>query len=127
MKYIKEYENYTQKNIDKKYYVWKAAYFPVEKVAIIEILDSTTKNIKYVAVKRTDWRGKDFFTDKKQESITYGNFVQLRKWKRDKYNILFETDSEEDAIDFYTLYIGNREVITKDNWQMYRNANKYNI
>ena len=131
MKYIKEFENYTIRNIDKKYYVWKLPHYPEPKIGVIEVLDSSTKNIKYLSLKRTDWRGKDFFTGQKKEALI-GNIVLLRKWKRDKHNILFETDNEEDAIDFYNVYLQYNQpfslnIVNKDNWKIYKGTNKFNI
>jgi hypothetical protein len=126
MKYLKTFENYTQINIDKKYYVWKLPHFPEYKIGVIKILEASTKNIKYTSLKRTDWRIFDFFTNKQKKNITDDDTVSLRKWKKDKHNILFETDNEEDSIIFYNLYISNKN-INKDNWETYRDTNKYNL
>lgn len=97
---------------------------------MIEILDATTKNIKYTSLRRTDWRGRDFFTGQNIGNI--GSIVPLRKWKRDKHCILFETDNEEDATDFYLTYIKynhpfSLNIVNKDNWKIYRDSNKFNI
>lgn len=126
MNHLKIFEKYTQKDIDKKYYVWKAPAFPEHKIGVIEILNADTENIKYVTLRRTDWRGRDFFTSQRLEN-KFGDLVTLKKWKRDKYNILFETDIEIDALDFYNIYNQYGKIITKDNWELYRDANKYNI
>ena len=126
MKYLELFEKYTEKDIDKKYYVWTLPDFPVNKVGVIKILEVTPVNIRYKTIRRTDWRSNgDFFTGTKKPENPSGDIVTLKKWKRDKHLILFETDIEKDAWDFLGLYLTYKA--TRDNWEMYRDSEKYNI
>lgn len=127
MKNIKTLEKYRAEDITSKYYVWKMPSFPTEKFAVIEILDVNNSSIKYKAIRRTDWRYKDFFTERKNEKSIFGDLVSLSIWKRNKAGgLLFETDSEEDAITFLKLRLENKDV-NKDNFETYKNADKYNL
>ena len=128
MKYLTLFEKYTQKDIDKRYYVWTLPDYPVNKVGVIKILEVTPVKIRYITIRRTDWRSNgDFFTGRgeKPENPS-GDIVTLKKWKRDKHNILFETDIEKDAWDFLGIYITYKNV-NRNNWEMYRDSEKYNL
>ena len=48
----------------------------------------------------------------------------LRRKSED--NILFETDNRQDAWDFLSIYITYKDA-NRDNWEMYRDSEKYNI
>ena len=127
MKNIKTLEKYRPENIDKEYYVWKLPSYPVEKFAVIKILSVIDNDIKYITLRRTDWRYKDFFTEKKYEDPAFGDIVNISVWKRQKAGgLLFETNSEEDARKFLELRLENKEV-NKDNFEVYKNADKYNL
>jgi hypothetical protein len=131
MKYLKTYESrYKETNIDKKYYVWKAParYGLGITLAIIKINSILNGSIYYDAIRRTDGNYYDFFTNSVKTSYTYkGNKVSLSYWKRNMVTgLLFEADSLEDAEMFYELKLSG-ENVTRDNFDLYKNAKKYNI
>ena len=104
MKNIKALEKYRAENIDKEYYVWKLPHFPAEKFAVIKILSVINNDIKYISIRRTDWRYNDFFTGSKNENSAFGDIVNISVWKRMKAGgLLFETNNEEDARKFLEL------------------------
>ena len=128
MKYIELFEKYTENDIDKKYYVFKMPYMKgFDKIAVIEICSDyfIKDKIYYNAIRRTDFRGKDFFTGQESDKDNI-NYITLEKWNELKDNILFETDNRQDAWDFLSIYITYKDA-NRDNWEMYRDSEKYNI
>jgi hypothetical protein len=131
MKYIKNFESrYKETNIDKKYYVWKAPdwYGFGVSLSIIQIKNVSNGSIYYEVIKRNSSGYYDFFNGSHKSNYTYkGNKVSLSYWKINMATgILFETDILEDAELFYELR-NNGENVTKDNFDLFKNVNKYNI
>lgn len=134
MKYIKNFESrYKSDNINKKYYIWKAPnpYTPDYRVAIIEIINSVNKQVYYDVINKTGGY-RDFFTHTKDKYIyreagmpSYK--VSLSYWKTHMItNLLYETNSLDDAKLFYSLYTKDNSV-NRDNFEIYKNAIKYNL
>lgn len=130
MKHLKSFESrYTEKNIDKEWYVWKkpSQFGKGYDVGVINILRVVKKVIYYSTVRRTGGYY-DFFNNAKPIDYTInGNKISLAYWKSNMFNnLLFGTDNADDAILFYNLYT-NDEITSKDDIDLYIQSNKYNL
>ena len=122
MKYIKKFESrYTEKNINKKYYIWTAR----NNLGILNISKIKKGIIFYEILYRTGGY-LDFFNWKFDK--IYGFYkISLSYWKRKMItDLLFSTDDFNEALLFYKLKKEGKDV-TKDNFKMYQDVTKYNL
>lgn len=101
MKHLKSFESrYTEKDIDKKFYVWKkpSQFGNGYDVGVINVLRVVKKVIYYNTIRRTGGNY-DFFTNSKPVDYSKGNKISLSYWKTYMFdNLLFGTDNLDDAI-----------------------------